>query len=359
MITEIEEKYVKAVEEFGSVTAAARELGVHHTTVSGALRRVAARESASVTARSALYDAKGNLKLEWVKTVPNASEKASEAALEAFKAKIPKYKTQNAPVVTNQNLLNLYIVTDYHLGMYAWKEETGEDWDLNIASSLLCRWIDYSIANSPNASRGLLAQLGDFLHWDGLEAVTPTNKHVLDADTRFQKVVRTAVYLIRYIVDRLLAKHDEVELIVADANHDPASAIWMREWLLAHYSDEPRVVINSSADSYYCSVFGDVSLFFHHGHLRKISNVDSTFASKFRKIFGTTTYSYAHLGHLHHIDSKETDLMLVEQHRTLAAKDAYASRHGYMSGRDAKVITYHKDFGEVSRISVTPQMLEV
>ncbi len=30
-------------------------------------------------------------------------------------------------------LLNLYVLTDVHIGMKAWREETGADWDLNIA----------------------------------------------------------------------------------------------------------------------------------------------------------------------------------------------------------------------------------
>jgi len=50
--------------------------------------------------------------------------------------------------------------------------------------------------------------------------------------------------------------------------------------------------------------------------------------------------------------------MTLEQHRTLAAKDAYASRGGYLSGRDSKVITYHKNFGEVKRSTININMLK-
>jgi hypothetical protein len=49
--------------------------------------------------------------------------------------------------------------------------------------------------------------------------------------------------------------------------------------------------------------------------------------------------------------------MQIEQHRTLAPKDAYASSGGWMSGRDAKVITYHKERGEVSRLTISPEMV--
>ena len=49
--------------------------------------------------------------------------------------------------------------------------------------------------------------------------------------------------------------------------------------------------------------------------------------------------------------------MIVEQHRTLAPGDAYSARGGWLSGRDAKVITYHRKFGEVSRLTINSDML--
>ena len=51
-------------------------------------------------------------------------------------------------------------------------------------------------------------------------------------------------------------------------------------------------------------------------------------------------------------------LIVTGKHRTLAAKDAYASRGGYMSGRDAKVITYHKIYGEVGRQTININMIK-
>lgn len=50
--------------------------------------------------------------------------------------------------------------------------------------------------------------------------------------------------------------------------------------------------------------------------------------------------------------------MIVEQHRTLSAPDAYAARGGWLSGRDAQTITYHSEYGEVSRVRVSVDMLK-
>ena len=240
--------------------------------------------------------------------------------------------------------------------MMSWAEETGADWDLKIAEDTLVRFFEIAMAKSPDAENCIFAQIGDFLHWDGLDAVTPASKHVLDADTRFTKLVRVAIRVIRKIIKMLLTKYKKVTLIMAEGNHDPASSVWLREVFNTFYEDEPRLYVDVNPDPYYCVTFGKVCLFYHHGHKRNFKNIDTAFVGKFKKEFGLSEYVYGHVGHLHH-ERVENNLMILEQHRTLAAKDAYASRGGYLSGRDSKVITYHKQFGEVGRSIININMI--
>ena len=309
---------------------------------------------------SSLYREDGTLAAQWVKTAQDAEQMQAimEAAILAFGEKIPREKARAAPKRVQADLLNCYVVTDYHLGMLSWHEETGADWDMDIAERMLIAWFAEAIAQSPDADVGVFAQLGDFLHYDGLDAVTPEHRNLLDSDTRFQKVVRVAIRCVRRIIGMLLEKHQTVRVIQAEGNHDPASSIWLREWLASLYENEPRVIVDRSPDPYYCIEHGLTSLFFHHGHKRKPSNIDGVFAAKFREVLGRTKFSYAHMGHMHHIDAKETALMVVEQHRTLASPDAYAARGGWMSGRDAQVVTYSKQWGEVGRVRVSSKMVE-
>lgn len=298
--------------------------------------------------------------MQWIKS--NEDDEAMQAALEAaFSAmgeQLPRMVPRPAPAHTDARLLNCYVISDHHLGMLAWGEEAGEDWDIKIAEQLLLDWFGAAIERSPAAKTAVFAQLGDFLHWDGMDAVTPAHKHLLDADTRFQKLIRVAIRVIRRVIDLLLDKHEKVVVLMAEGNHDPASSIAMREWLRALYEDEPRIEVITSPDPYYCIEHGKTALFFHHGHLHKMKDIDTVFAAKFREVFGRTEHAYAHMGHLHHIDVKETNLMVIEQHRTLAAKDAYASRGGWMSGRDAQCISYDTEYGEVSRVRLNAAMFK-
>lgn len=311
-----------------------------------------------VRGTSTLYK-EGEPVIQWVKSDINQERQMElmREAIDALNEEIKPEPKVDAPKVKKSQLCNMYVITDYHAGMLAWHEETGADWDLQIAEDTLVNWFAQAIKLSPEADVGVFAQLGDFLHFDSLEAVTPASRHILDADTRFQKLVRTTIRVIRRVIKMLLEKYPKVHIKWCDANHDPASSAWMREFLTALYDQEPRIEVDNTADTYYCFEWGKTALFFHHGHKRKVANVDSVFAAKFREVFGRTEHAYAHMGHYHSVDVKETNLMLVTQHRTLAAPDAYASRGGWLSGRDAQVITYHKEFGQVGSQTISYKMI--
>jgi hypothetical protein len=359
--TERQAEILKAVIEYGSNNQASFKLGIARQTVDGAVKRVKriaeikgwspehdmtrpVPDAFVVRGVSTYYNKDGKASGQWVKSKldDNKFQELLKSAVEGFKDDLPRVSLINPPPLGNDNLLNCYVITDYHLGMLSWSEETGEDWDIQIAEDLIYKWFAQAIHQSPDANTAIFAQLSDFLHFDGMDAVTPASKHLLDVDTRFAKLVRVAIRIIRQIINMLLQKHQHVHILMLDANHDPVSQIWLREWLAVTYENEPRITIDTSPNPYNAYEFGNTALFFHHGHKKRITDVSSVFAAQFREMYGRTKYAYAHTGHLHHLDIKENNLMIVEQHRTLAAPDAYSARGGYLAGRDAKVITYHK-----------------
>lgn len=371
-------EFIDAVNKYGSYQKAADKLQVAKGSIQNGIERVK-RKAASrgyspehdmtkiapepfvVRGISTYYNAEGKASGQWVKTRldDDKMQAIMLETIEALKETIPRISMTEPPPLGNDNLLNCYVITDYHMGMLAWHEETnGDDWDLKIAEELIVKWFAQAIYQSPHADQAVFAQMSDFLHFDGMDAVTPASKHLLDVDSRFSKLVRSSIRVLRTIIDMLLQKHQNLHIIMADANHDPVSQIWLREWFAVMYENEPRVSVDRSPNPYNAFEFGKTALFFHHGHKRKVNNVSEVFAGQFREIFGRTKYAYAHTGHMHHLDVKENGLMIVEQHRTLAPADAYSARGGWLSGRDAKVITYDKRFGEVSRLTINSDMLK-
>ena len=239
-----DEAILEAVKRLGSNNKAAAELGLGRRTVDRRMARYAqlhgyapehdmthtVPEGFTVKGVSTLYKADGTVGAQWVKSQqdPERIRAMIGAVLEGLKDEVPRVKPSKAPKQKPDGLLNCYIVTDYHLGMLAWGEETGDDWDTQIAEDMLVAWFAQAMAESPDAEVGVFAQLGDFLHWDGWDAVTPASKHLLDADTRFPKLARVAIRAVRRIIDMLLAKHLRVHIIMAEGNHDPTSSVWLR-----------------------------------------------------------------------------------------------------------------------------------
>jgi DNA-binding transcriptional regulator YhcF (GntR family) len=371
-------EYLEALEKYGSIGQVAKQLNVHRKTIHKALDRLKTRAAIAgyspehdmvhpvpdgfkVRGVSTYYNNDGKAVGQWVKSGidEERQQEIFREALEALKEELPRIDLPLPTVIArNDDLMNVYVITDYHIGMMADQDETGgADWDTKKSEELFVKWFATAAQLAPNSKIGVLCNLGDLLHADGMIPETPHSKHVLDVDTRFQKVVRIAIRMIRRAIEILSQKHEQLHIIMADANHDPASGAWLRELLAAMYDHNPHISVDTSMDTYYCVEHGKTLVFFHHGHRKKMEKIDNVFVAKFRKKYGMADHCYAHMGHLHHDRSLETNLMTVERHRTLAPADAYASKSGYISGRDAKVITYSKRFGEVGRLIINPDMV--
>lgn len=375
--TERQKEFISLSNELGSMRAAARQLGLTENTISncvGNLKRRAAKQGYSpdhdmrhpvpepyvVKGVSTYYDRDGVARGQWVKSTLDAqkAQEAQQAALLALAQEIPRIDPLEPPAASLEALCNLYTFTDYHLGMLAWHKEGGADWDVKIAERMLVRALEHMVQGAPQARTAIINLQGDFMHYDGLTAVTPTSGHVLDADGRFSNMVAAGIRVIRRLVDIALMRHAEVHLILAEGNHDISSSVWLRQMFTALYEGEPRLTVNASEIPYYVYQHGKTMLAFHHGHMKKNEQLPLLFAAQFPVIWGSTTKRYAHTGHRHHIEEREHSGMTVIQHPTLAARDAYAARGGWLSERQATAITYHTDYGQVARNTVTPEMLE-
>lgn len=369
-------EYLEAVEQHGSQRAASKALGVNRKTIDRALIRLKLRaakrghspahdmtkvvpEGFSVRGVSTLYDHEGKPRAQWVKSRADdeARERIMREVFDSMAEELPRLEPANRPETTMAQLATLYTLTDCHVGMLSWGQETGTDWDLDIAERTLVGCFQQMVNASPPAQTGIVCQLGDFLHQDSIEAVTPTNRHLLDADGRFSKVVTTAVRILRRVVDMALAKHDSVVVLMAEGNHDISSSIWLRVMFRALYEDEPRVKVIDSELPYYVYQHGRTMIGFHHGHMKKNDSLPLLFAAQFPQVWGETAKRYVHTGHRHHIEEKEHSGVVVIQHPTLAARDAYAARGGWIAERQVRAICYHAEHGEVARNTVVPEML--
>lgn len=341
---------IKVVQGYAARKGFAPDNDMHHPVAEGY----------KVKGTSTLYDADGAVKIQWVKTDEDR-EKAVEVMREVVDA-ITKDVNPLPPLVAPANLeeglLNVYTMTDCHIGMLAWGRETGKDWDLDIAEQTLTSCFADMVRRSPKAKSCVIAQLGDWLHYDSLEAMTPTSGHVLDADSRAGKMVGVACRVLEKLVDMALCRHEEVHLLIAEGNHDLYGSLFMRTMFRRLYRDEPRVHIIESENPYYAMEWGVNMLAWHHGHKKRPGGaIIQTISQMYREMWGHTEHCFLHMGDKHHKDVKEYAGCTIEQHGTLAANDAYAIRGGWNSQQYAESITYSNTMGECGRIRTNPAMV--
>ena len=257
-----------------------------------------------------------------------------------------------APKATDSDLLAFYPLGDPHLGLMSWAPETGQNFDLKIATTELIECLRQLVAGTPKAKRAVLVNLGDFLHAQDDDQLTPQHKHKLDVDGRRNKVLLAAHLALRSLVDLLLARHEQVEFVSLAGNHDPLVAFELAHWIAAVYEMESRVTVADAFSPYWFELFGNVLLGAHHGNQVKLEDYQGIMSVDAAKEWGLATHRYMHLGHVHHRVALEKHGCVIECHNTLAASDAHHHGRGYRSSRNLKSIVYHKRWGEFARFTV-------
>lgn len=316
-------------------------------------------DPAKIVSTATLVDQSGRVTAQWIREKPEEAERERlwiEAAQDICRC---VHRVEPIPAPTgplNSDLLACYPVGDHHLGMLAWGPEAGADYDLEIGERLLRDASTYLMQSAPACDQALVAVLGDFFHYDSFDAVTPTNRHLLDADSRYPKMVRSGIRALRHLVDAALERHGRVHVIVEIGNHDMSSAVFMMELLEALYENEPRVSIDTSPSRFHYYEFGKCLIGTHHGDGAKADKLPGIMAADRPEAWGRTSFRYWWTGHVHHRSANDYPGCSVESFRILAPADAWAAGKGYRSQRDMKAIILHREHGEVARHTVNPSM---
>jgi len=304
-----------------------------------------------VKGESALLDQDGRLIAKWVKTREAPAAIALDSIKEAFADFRGASVIHPVPAECDADTLTVYNLGDHHTGAYSWKDETGADYDLDIAEKLLLDSIGALVARSPASREALVLGLGDFFHANNSHNMTERSGNILDVATRWCTVFKVGVKMaIRYVY-AALAKHEIVRVRFLQGNHDPESAIALSIAISLHFENNPRVVVDISPAKHFMMTFGRVMIAATHGDELKPEQMAGFMAAHWPEDWGKTEFRYAYFGHVHHRSrgGGENFGMIWETFQVLAARDAWHAAQGYCAGRSMTSITHHRDWGEVSR----------
>ena len=365
--TELETAIVNSCVDTSSQLEAAVRLGKSERTISGNLAKIRLRMKTprnivanldtpigspfAIKGTSTLYDCStGEAKIAWIKTDVDRDMQIKQI-LESFKNAITKYKPiklVKAPAKGDKDILTIYPMGDPHLGMYAWHEESGEDFDCDIAERDLRKAMSHLIEKAPNSDTCIILNLGDFFHSDGSGSTTTKGTKV-DVDGRWGRVLDIGITLMMDCVHLALQKHKNVIVKNNTGNHDKETSQVLSLCMKHAFKDNPRVKIHEPSNPFFIYEFGKNMIFSTHGDAVKPKQAQGMIANYYPEAWGRTEHRYALFGHFHHEDRKEENGLIVEIFNTLASSDAWHHASGYRSKRNMKCLVLDKEHGEIER----------
>lgn len=302
---------------------------------------------------STLLDKEGIVKQTWVKT--QKSQEDPQVLLDAFQIAVAERDIAVSPKIKllekhhDPDLLTVFPIGDNHTGLLSWKDETGEDFNLDLSEQNLFAAVDKLVDLAPSSEQALIVNLGDFFHSDNNSARTERSGNQLDVDSRWAKVLKIGIRVLIRCVDRALEKHKKVTLVNLPGNHDLHTAIMLSLCLSHYYHNNPRVHIDISPNPFHWFEFGKCLFGMVHGDTTKPERLPGIMAHDQAEAWGRTSFRYFLCGHIHTQKVMEFPGVLVETFRTLAARDAWHNASGYRSGRSMVCDVFHRNFGRVCR----------
>jgi hypothetical protein len=354
-----------AYEQHGSVRKAAEAIGMSFESVRRRLKRHEVKDPAVKDAMSAIGT---NLtpRMVYYKThktgdptytvllKPDENEEQEDLTdhlVEVFSNLKP------APLVEcasdpDKDLLTIYPIFDAHIGMRAWGQEVGEDWDSEIAVDYITKSIAKCIAQSPSSDTAIIINGGDMMHADSDNNETPRSKHKLDTDSRHYKTIDTVIQMSINMIEMAARKHKRVVYRALRGNHDEHSHTNITFALYYHYQNNPNIIIEKNPCDFFVYEFGKTMIAAHHGDKAKPQNLVLHAADEWPEMWGRTRYRYYYIGHQHHKQFHDIGGMSVEMLRASTKKDSYSHSHAYCGRSELRAITYHREHGESGRVVV-------
>jgi hypothetical protein len=307
---------------------------------------------------SSLVDGEtGEIKQQWIKTTAENDERAAWLdAIRSLSESLPPIELGPLPLHRDVDLLAVYPVGDPHIGLLAWREDSGENFDLDIAERQLVGAFKHLIDLAPPAQEALLIFIGDTAHADS-QANTTTKGTRVDVDSRTVKMARVIIRICRRAIDLALAKHGRVTMIIERGNHDELISAMIALGLALLYEADGRVTIDTSPAMYHWFRWHSVLIGTHHGDRAKPMDLLGVMAVDRAQDWSEAKHRRFYCGHFHHQIVKEVPGLIVEYLPTLANSDAWHHSMGYRSQRAMYMDVFHREYGHVNRHIVGIQQL--
>lgn len=265
---------------------------------------------------------------------------------------------------------NLFIpnLFDIHLGRLCWYEETGENYDVNIATQITEQVLQvlFKRYNDLSSIDRILFPVGqDFFNYDYAEPFPmTTNQTPQESDVRWQKMFRLGRNLLYGMIDWMCAQVAPVDVVVSSGNHEAQVGWYLGELLDAKYENNNAVTVDNRPIQRKYYRYGVNLIGFAHGKDEKEAELHNLMSLEAPQKWAQSKYRYFYLGHNHYersLNSKTSKAIInqevdykgvyIEYLPAIARVDKYEHAKGFIgSVRGARAMVHNFNSGRIHKI---------
>jgi hypothetical protein len=298
------------------------------------------------------YDGKGNVLNEWrrLSKTPQDLEAFCESLAKTVKPITALPKPKKAAPDKRTMVFPIY---DPHFGKYAWAAETGDDYDVEIARRILVRTAQIAARDAGRVGEVVVVCGGDWYHADNRTPQTERSGHVLDVDSRVERVRDITINALKQAVETFAAIADRVHIVCIPGNHDHESMHWTARILEAYYRECDNITVDRSPRSRRYLERGKLLLGIDHG-MKKMQEYLTLMPAEAPEAWARTTERLWLLGHIHTKDVLQKHGVTVEHLESISATDAWHAEEGYIGNpRRTTTLMVHHDHGVIARRQIS------
>jgi hypothetical protein len=277
-------------------------------------------------------------------------QQLKDAKAHAFKYRKPRYR------LGKQYLYEVDFF-DMHFGKLAWREESGDDYDVKIAKQMALSTLDtlLGFALQYKVGRIVLPIGNDFFNVDNKNNLT-THGTPQQEDTRWQKTFRLGRQLCVEMIDRC-AMVAPVDVLIVPGNHDEERSFYLGEALESWYHKCKFVGVDNSAKKRKYYTFGQNLIGFTHGYYEKLDKLPFIMPVEVPKLWAASKFREWHLGDKHHkkdllYRTEDKNGVTIRLLRSLSATDSWHFDKGFIGGvRAAEGFLWDRDQGLVGQFN--------
>lgn len=244
-----------------------------------------------------------------------------------FNARIPEV---NYTYNKDGEILEICI-PDLHSGLLACKEETGSEYNLEIAKERFFKAISDIAHRCRNLSLSkiLFVTLGDLLHTDN-DMQTTTKGTFQQVDGRLAKIFDSTLDM---LIDgvRMLCEVAPVEFIYICGNHDRVLGYTLAKAVEKAFTGNSTVDFDVSPNPQKFRLLGVSLVGWTHGDMPK-KNMTGWLQDRARKEFGQCKYAEIHSGHFHSEIVQSASGVIIRYMPNIASSSAWEHQQGFSEG---------------------------